>query len=369
MNVLILANSGMGLYKFRKELLETLITEKYKVIVSFPEDEYKQKIESLGCQFVNTEIDRRGINPIKDLKLLLKYYSILNHVKPNIILSYTIKPNIYGGIMSRILGYRYLPNITGTGTAIEGGGLLSKLSILMYKISLVNSDTVFFQNTNNLKFFVQKGIVRQKKTILLPGSGVNIADYSYLPYPVDDSKIKVLYIGRILKSKGINELLEAIKIITSKYINVSFDIVGFCDEDYEEILQKYQNDGLLTFHGQQNDVIPYIRKSHAVVLPTYHEGMSNVLLESAASGRPVLASKIPGCEETFDEGVSGIGFEAKSTKSLVRSLEQFIHLRYEDKLEMGINGRKKIEREFNRKIIIDAYSKKIKNILEESNND
>ena len=362
MKVLVLANFGMGLYKFRKELLEKMVNDGYQVTVSFPKDEYSELIEDLGCKFVSTDVDRRGKNPFNDLKLLKNYFELLREIKPNVVLTYTIKPNIYGGIMSSILKYPYLPNITGTGSAIQEGGLLSKLSLNLYKVGIRKASGVFFQNKDNLDFFIKKGIVSQENSIQLPGSGVNITDYDYLPYPMKDSEIRILYIGRILRSKGINELLEAITIIKEKHKNVKFDIVGFCDEDYEKKLKEYENDNMLTFHGQQSDVIPYIKKSHAVVLPSYHEGMSNVLLESAASGRPLLASNVPGCQETFDEGVSGFGFEAMDTTSLVEAIDKFIELPYEEKRKMGINGKKKIENEFNRQIIIDAYSEMISSI-------
>lgn len=361
MKVLVLANFGMGLYKFRKELLEALVRDKHYVIVSFPEDEYVKIIEDIGCQFENTEVDRRGKNPLKDLKLLWNYYKLIKKYKPDVILTYTIKPNIYGGLISSIFNSRYFPNITGSGNAIEGGGITSYLTVKMYKHALKQAEKVFFQNKSNRDYFEKNKLVDREQPILIPGSGVNINQYNYLEYPAPDDKVRFLYIGRILKSKGIEELLIAIKFIKEKYNNVEFDVVGFCEERYEDILNEYHNQKLLTFHGQQTDIIPFIKDCNAIVQPSYHEGMSNVLLESAASGRPILASDIPGCRETFDEGVSGLGFEARNATSLINTLERFITLSHPDKVAMGRKGREKIKKDFNRDIIVNAYTREINN--------
>lgn len=365
MRVLVLSNFGMGLYKFRKEILETLVQDNHEVIASFPEDEFVKPIIELGCQFKHIDLDRRGMNPLKDLKLIFNYIKLIKRVKPDIVLTYTIKPNIYAGILSLIFDYKYFPNITGAGNSIENGGVLSILTTNLYKYALKNAEKVFFQNQYNLNYFQQKKLINKMQPILLPGSGVNTDNFSYQKYPSADKDIRILYIGRILKDKGINELLEAIKYIKPRYPSLHFDIIGFCDEKYEEILQEFDEKGLLKFHGQQNNVVPFIENCHAIIQPSYHEGMSNVLLESASSGRPILASNVPGCQETFDEGISGIGFEAKNTQSLIESLERFIQLPYELKVEMGQQGRRKIIREFNREIIIKSYRDEINKFTEE----
>jgi galacturonosyltransferase len=358
MKVLVLANFGMGLHNFRKELLQELIDLKHEVYVSLPYDEYVPLLTNFGCKYIPTNVDRRGTNLITDLKLLFSYIDNIKKVKPDIVLTYTIKPNIYGGIACRITNTPYLTNITGLGTAVENRNLMQVVTLNLYKVALRQAKCVFFQNEPHRKFFSEKKIVESNVEIL-PGSGVNLQEYKLLNYPENDGIIKFLYIGRIMKAKGIDELIVAAKDIKQKYDNVEFELVGFCEEEYLEQLNELHNLGIIRFHGQQTNVKSYLERSHATILPSYHEGTSNVLLESAASGRPILASNVTGCRETFDENTSGFGFEAKDTESLKEAIIKFMKLPYEEKKKMGLEGRKKIKREYDRKIVIDAYLNQI----------
>lgn len=361
MRILVLANFGMGLFNFRKELLEELISRNNEVYISLPYDEYVPKLESLGCKFVVTNLDRRGTNPITDLKLLLDYINIIKRIKPDVVLSYTIKPNVYGGIACRITKTPYMTNITGLGTAVENEGLIQKITLGLYRIGLKKASCVFFQNENNREFFTEKRIVKNN-TRLVPGSGVNIERHNLEEYPDDNETIRFLFIGRIMKAKGIEELFEAAKKVKEIYPYVQFDLVGGSEEDYVQQLVELNKLGIINYHGQQDDVHSFIKKSQATILPSYHEGTANVLLESASSGRPVLASRVPGCIETFDKDISGFCFEVRSVDSLVEAIIKFIHLPYDQRKEMGIAGRRKMEKEYNRKIVINAYLDKIDNL-------
>jgi len=358
MKVLVLSNFGMGLYKFRKELLQELIMQGHDVIVSLPYDEYVPLLENLGCEYIEAYVDRRGTNPISDMKLLFSYIKIINKIKPDIVLTYTIKPNVYGGIACRITKTPYLPNITGLGTAVENEGIMQKITLNLYKIALKNAECIFFQNEPNRQFFIDRGIIKNKSKVI-PGSGVNLEQHRFEDYPNDKESIRLLFIGRIMKAKGIDELLEAAKRIKESHKFVEFHFVGFCEEGYSEELRELNDSGIIFYHGQQDDVHEYIKASHATILPSYHEGTSNVLLESASTGRPILASNVTGCKETFDEGISGIGFEAKSVKSLIDAIQKFLDLPYEKKRQMGIAGRKKMEQEYDRKIVTNAYLEQI----------
>jgi galacturonosyltransferase len=362
MKILILANFGMGLYKFRKELLEELISQDNEVYISLPNDEYVPKLEKLGCKFIETHVDRRGTNPIRDLLLLFFYKNLISSLKPDVVLTYTIKPNVYGGIACKITKIPYIANVTGLGTSVENEGLIKKITLALYKLGLNKASCVFFQNEANRKFFIDKNIVKVK-TNLIPGSGVNLEQYVFEEYPSSDEKIKFLFIGRIMKAKGIEELLGAAKEVRQKYPNVQIDLVGSYEEDYTQQIDELEKLGIVNYHGKQEDVHEYIKKAHAAILPSYHEGIANVLLESASSGRPILASKVPGCIETFDEGVSGMGFEVKNVDSLVEAIVKFIMLPHDQKKAMGIAGRSKMEREFDRSIVINAYIEEIKNIM------
>ncbi|HOA82196.1 MAG TPA: glycosyltransferase, partial [Defluviitaleaceae bacterium] len=205
------------------------------------------------------------------------------------------------------------------------------------------------------------------KTRLTPGSGVNLKYHCFEEYPDSDNIIKFLFIGRIMKDKGIDELLEAAQKVKCMYPNVQFDLVGYCEENYTKRLSDFENRGIIKYHGQQDDVHSFIKGAHAIIHPSYHEGMANVLLEAASTGRPVLASNIPGCRETFDEGVTGYGFEVRNTSALVNTIEKFIKLPYEDKKQMGIAGRVKVEHEFDRQIVVDCYMEEIGEILSRQN--
>lgn len=358
MRILVLSNFALGLYKFRKELLEILCKEN-DVYIALPDGEFIPELKELGCNFIPFEFNRRGINPISDLIQIKRYISLIKNYAPDVVLTYTIKPNVYGGIACIMTKTPYIANVTGLGTSIENGGLLGFISTTLYKIGLKKANCVFFQNKNNKELFEKKEIFNGKDR-LIPGSGVNLDNHNLEEYPTCENQIGFLFIGRIMRDKGINELLQAIEIIHSKYPSVTLDIVGGCDEDYEHILNEKVKSGFIKYHGQQNDVHTFIKTAHCTVLPSYHEGLANVMLESASTGRPVITSRVPGCLETFDEGITGFGCDVKSVESLVSAMEKFIDLPFDEKREMGLNGRKKVEKEFDRKIVINAYLNEIK---------
>ncbi|MEC2159787.1 glycosyltransferase family 4 protein [Virgibacillus halodenitrificans] len=366
MKILVLANFGMGLYNFRKELLEELIKQDNEVYISLPDDEYVPNLEKIGCKFINTHLERRGTNPLTDFKLMLDYVGIIKRIRPDVVLTYTIKPNVYGGIACSITKTPYITNITGLGTSVENKGIIQKLTLMLYRLGLKKASCVFFQNKTNRMFFKNNRIV-ERKTRLIPGSGVNLQQHRFEEYPLSNDKIRFLFIGRIMKAKGIEELLEAAKLVKKKYPNVQFDLIGGTEENYNEEIDKLEKLDIINYHGQQDDVHSFIKKSHATILPSYHEGLANVLLESASSGRPVLASRVPGCIETYEDGLTGFGFEAMNVGSLVEAITKFINLPYDEKREMGISGRRKIENEFDRNIVINAYLQEINMITVKEN--
>ena len=358
--ILILANNDVGLYKFRKELIEELL-KNYKVYISLPYGEFVPELIKLGCDFFDTKINRRGINPIADFKLMLEYRNILKKIKPDVVLTYTIKPNVYGGMMCRFMNVPYIANITGLGTAVENDGALQKLTLFLYKMGLKKASCVFFQNKENADFFNMKGIIKGKQK-LIPGSGVNLEHYQVLSYP-NDEVINFMFISRVMKQKGIDQYLDAARFIKSKYPNTEFHILGFCEDAYEDKINEMQNEGIIQYHGMQNDVREFHKISHCTIHPTYYpEGMSNVLLESAACGRPIITTNRSGCKEIVDDGINGFIVEEQNSKDLIDKIEKFLNLSYEEKRQMGLAGRKKVEKEFDRKIVIDAYMKEIKKL-------
>ena len=364
MRILILTNSDMGLYRFRKELLQELIhpgtiiaerkTLSCEVIIAVPQGAYISQLERIGCKVIKTPIDRRGMNILKDLKLVYQYTGIINRVKPDVVLTYTIKPNIYGGILCGLKRISYIPNITGLGTSIENEDFMSKVILLMYKIGLRSAKRVFFQNVMNKKYFIEKRIV--KSGTLLPGSGVNLDENNFESYPEETGDLRFLFVGRIMRNKGISEFLDCAEYIKKKYKFTHFDILGdFEEEEYRPRIEKLHREGVICYYGQQDDVHSFMKTHHATILPSYHEGLSNVLLESAATGRPVIATKIPGCQEVFVDGLTGIGFRPKDQEALIKAVEKFILLPYAQKKQMGNEARKKVLKEYDRKQVIVAY--------------
>ena len=360
--ILILANLDMGLYNFRKELLQSLLDQGYEVYISLPMGERISDMEAMGCKFLETPVDRRGMNPVADLKLFFTYRKLLKTIQPDVVLTYTIKPNIYGGLACRMAKVPYLSNITGLGSAIHNGGLVAKMLLMLYRMSAKYASCLFFQNSQNQEFFREKGAI-SKNSVLLPGSGVNIKEYTYENYPQKEVPLSFLFIGRLMRDKGVGELLEAARNIRKDHPEVTFDLVGFCEEEYQETFEKLNEGNVVNALGQQKNVREFIISHSATVLPSYHEGTANVLLESASSGRPCIASKIPGCMELIDHGVTGYVCTPKDAADLEKTLRQFIALSYEEKRQMGVLGRLKMEREYDRKIIIEHYLREIGKVL------
>ena len=361
-NILVLTNSITGLHTFRKEVMKAIVEARFQLYISAPgsENDCVQYFKEIGCKIIKTNLKRRGMNPIADFKLMLNYRRIVKRLKPIAVLSYTIKPNIYGGMACRLCGVPQLANVTGLGDAIENGGWLQKLTTMLYTIGIGKARQIFFQNATNRNFFIRIGIA-DERSIQLPGSGVNLLHHVYQGYP-EDGITKFLYISRVIKDKGAGEFLEMAEIIKAKYPKTEFQIVGWIGDDYKDRVDDLVNKGILSFLGSTSDVRPYLKRAHCTILPSYHEGMSNVNLESAANGRPVITTNVPGCRETVEDGVTGFLVEPRSTQSLADAVERFINLPFEQKVLMGKEGRRKVEREFDRQIVVDAYLNEIEKI-------
>lgn len=351
MKVMILANNDVGLYQFRKELIEELLKE-HEVVISLPYGDFVKPLEDIGCKFVDTPVDRRGINPIKDLRLFFKYWKILKQEKPDLVITYTIKPNVYGGCACRFMKIPYAVNITGLGTAFENGGMLKKIVTVMNKVGCKKAKVVFFENEGNRQIFIQEKIVEESQTHRLNGAGVNLEKYEVAPYPGGE-KVKFLFMGRIMAEKGIDELFEAMQHLVSDGINCELHLLGFYEENYKEKIEKYAAEGWLHYYGYQKDVRPYIEESHCFVLPSWHEGMANTNLECAAMGRPVITSNIHGCLEAVSEGVSGFLCQRQDADDLYQVMKKFSMLSYDERKDMGLAGRKRMEDIFDKKKVVE----------------
>lgn len=356
--VLVLTNNIVGLHSFRKEVMKAIVDVGYELYISEPDDDERVKyFEGIGCHIIKTDFNRRGMNPLADLKLMLTYRKLIKHLKPKAVLTYTIKPNVYGGMACRLTRIPQIANVTGLGDAVENGGWLQKLTVTLYKIGIGKAKQVFFQNQANRDFCLSMGVANDK-SILLPGSGVNLLHHKYQEYP-EDGVIKFLFIARLLKDKGTDEFFEMASAVKEKYPQTEFQILGSIEGNYQQELNGLVSKGVLNYLGTTTDVRPLLAKVHCTILPSYHEGMSNVNLESAANGRPVITTNVPGCRETVDNGQTGILVEPKNSQSLIDGVERFLSLSYEQKKQMGIEGRKKVEKEFDRQLIVKEYLKAI----------
>lgn len=356
--VLILTNNTGGLHSFRFEVVKAIVDAGYQVFISVPDDNERVKyFERIGCEIVKTRFNRRGMNPLADLMLMLKYLRLIRKVKPMVVLTYTIKPNVYGGVVCRLCNIPQLANVTGLGDTIENGGWKQKLTIFLYKIGLGKAQKVFFQNKSNRDFCIKHHIASDD-SVLLPGSGVNFEHHLLQMYPKDGT-LKLLFIARLLKDKGIEEFFAMAREIKKKYPDTEFQILGKTEGYYLQQLDELVKEGIINYLGTTPDVRPYLGKVHCTVLPSYHEGMSNVNLESSSNGRPVITTDVPGCQETVDDGVTGFLVKPRDADDLTSKVEKFILLPYEQKVQMGLAARKKMEREFDRNIVIQAYLKEI----------
>ena len=368
--IAILANDTTYTYNLRGAIIKELINNKYDVYIVSKVLKFNDELKKMGCNIIDLNVGRHGKNPFNDIILFKEYKKILKGLKPDIVLSYNIKPNVYGGLACRKLNIKYMPNITGLGTALEYPGKLQKITIFLHKIGLKKANTVFFQNQENLDFFTKHKILSNKtKTVLLPGSGVDLERHKLLDYPKDNI-IKFLYIARIMKEKGIDIYLDTAKYIKNKYPNTEFHICGYCDDDkYNEILKQYQKDNIVIYHGEQKDMIPFFKMAHCIVHPSYYpEGMSNVLLEAAAHGRPIICTDRSGCRETVDDNITGYIVPIKDTDKMISAVEKILNMSNNERKEMGLNGRKKIEKEFDRNIVVNKYIKEIQNYFYKKKN-
>lgn len=351
MQILILANHSGGLYDFRKDLIAELKTHA-SVAVAVPHNDRWDELNGLADRVIELSIERRGMNPLHDGKLFSQYRAILKEIKPDLVLTYTIKPNIYGGLACRMAHIPYAVNITGLGSAIENGGWLKKFVLALYRPALKGARVVFFENVGNRDTLAATGVVPKGRDVVLHGAGVNLEDYPCQPYP-QEGPVRFLFVGRVMHEKGVDELFAAAKRMKQQYgEQVEFHMVGSFEEAYKPVMDQLEQAGVVKYHGYQSDMKPFYAMASCVALPSYHEGMSNVLLEAAASGRPLITSDIPGCREAVEDGVSGYLCPAKDADALYEAMRRFAALPVEQRSQMGRFGRERMEQQFSKTAVV-----------------
>ena len=349
--ILILTNHSYMLYRFRKELIQTLMQD-HEVVLSMPFVGHEEDFMAMGLRCIETEVDRRGIDPRRDLKLFAFYRKLLKAEQPDMVITYSIKPNIYGGWACMLAGVPYCTNVQGLGTAFQKKGL-AQIVTVMYRTALLKAKTVFFENQGNANEFLSRHIIPERKVTVLNGAGINLDAYKTQPYPEND-QVRFLFLSRLMAEKGVGELLTATKRLHDELGDrVALDLVGFYEDDAcqaqaEALIQE----GIAVFHGFQPEPRPFYANADCVVLASYHEGMSNVLLEASATGRPIITSNICGCREAVDEGVSGLLCTVKDADSLYEQMKKMALLPRSERERMGLAARSKMERQFDKNIVV-----------------
>jgi len=360
--VVIISNSSWNIINFRKGVVLSLIDHGYDAIVVAPKDKFVSDLQGLGCSYLNVSIDNKGINPLYDLYLILQYLNIFRNVKPDVILSYTVKPNIYGSIAASVFSIPIVSNISGLGTAFIRGGVLGKIVSILYKFSLKKSKRVFFQNNDDKELFLRNKLVSGTQVDTLPGSGVNLEYFKVKQKTVvgRSSKFVFLLIARLIWDKGIQEYIDAIRLIKEYNLDVRFQILGFLDVKNATAVSRdnidlWVSEGIVEYLGVAEDVRPFIEMADCVVLPSYREGVPKTLLEAAAMGKPIIATDVEGCRDVVDNNINGYLCNVRDYQDLASKMGNMANLNNEKIKSMGDNSRKKMEFEFNERFVIDKY--------------
>lgn len=370
--IVITYNTCHYIYMFRLNLIHKLQEAGYDVIAVAPYDEYSDQLAIEGVKHISISIDNKGTSPLADLKLIRNLYVIYKEIKPDIILQYTIKPNIYGSIAARLTGIPVIGNITGLGTVFLNEGLLQKITKMLYKVSFKRVEKIFFQNTYDKQLFLDNDLVDKLKVDLLPGSGIDTKKFIPQTDVQENNKFIFLLIARIIRDKGIIEYVEASKLLKTKYNNVEFQLLGQLGAinkstiDNEEV-KNWQKKGIINYLGSVDDVRSYIAQANCIVLPSYREGTSKTLLEAASMAKPIVTTDVPGCNNVVNDGVNGFLCKVKDSVDLAAKMEIMINLPEDERETMGKNGRQKMINEFEEEIVIQKYLEAIEIILNKVN--
>lgn len=371
--ILITANTSWFILNFKSGLIKELQRFGYQVIAVAPRDEYSQILENMGCAYYDIEINNQGTNPFEDLLLVYKFYKLFIKIKPDILLPHTIKPNLYGTLAARFSMIPVINTITGLGTVFLNDRLSSKIARLLYRISLKSSVKVFFENSYDRQLFIDKKLVCIQKTDIIAGSGIDTEKFKPLQSEKqDEGTVKFLFIARLVKDKGLLEFVDAVRVICAQkdhyqvipefYILGSF-YPGNPTAITEEEMHQWEEEGIVTYLGVSYDVQSVINEYDCIVLPSYREGLSRVLLEAASMAKPIVTTDVPGCKDVVDDRVNGYLCNVKDSDSLAEQMGKMILLSNKERKEMGRRGRKKVITEFDERLVISKYHNAIKNIL------
>lgn len=371
MKIIICLNTAWNLLNFRAGLIRALVAQGYEVLAVAPDDSYAPRLAALGCRFVPLPMDNQGTHPGRDAVLLGRFVRLLMRERPDVYLGYTVKPNVYGSLAARLLGIPVVNNIAGLGAVFIREGWLVRVVRKLYSVALARSTKVFFQNDDDRQLFISGGLVRAEVTDLLPGSGIDLARFSVVPLGATDGterKFRFLLIARMLWDKGVGEYVDAAKLIHERWPQAECCLLGFVDAQNPTAIsgsemEAWVAQGVVNYLGVSDDVRIEIAAADCIVLPSYREGTPRTLLEAAAMGRPIITTDAVGCREVVDDGHNGYLCTVRDAGDLAEKMERMLSLTHEQRSEMGLRGREKMETEFDEQIVIRKYLAAIDDIL------
>ena len=355
------ANCAWNIVNFRKPIVEALVANGWRVVAAAPPDGHEARVAELGAEYVPIDMKPGSASPWQDIRLFFAYLSLFRQSRPCAFLGFTIKPNIYGSMAARLLGIRTINNISGLGTAFIRPGLLSRVVSGLYRLALARSSKVFFQNRHDRDLFIRQGLVRTAQAQVIPGSGIDPSHF--VPAPIRDlgnGPFRFLFIGRLLRDKGLVEYADAARTLRSVWPEVEFGILGSAGSDNPTAVpisevKRWQREGIVNWFGETDDVRPFLAQADCIVLPSYREGLPRSLLEAAASARPMIATDVPGCNDVVEPGVTGMLCGARSATSLAAVMDQMLRVSRDERTAMGDRARSKVEREFDQSLVVKAY--------------
>lgn len=378
--VLIVLNSAWNLLNFRSGLIKALIDKGHEVVLAAPQDEHVPALQALGASFVNLPMRAHGINPFADLKLLWCMVVLFTSIKPAVVLAYTAKPNIYGGLAGRIVSIPVINNIAGLGSVFIKGGWVASVLTKLYRLALSRSYCVFFQNPDDRLQFIDRGLVRVEKANLVPGSGINLYQFQVAPLPCmqdshlpfEERRFVFLLVARLLRDKGVIEYVEAARQLKPLYPRAEFALLGSRDLENpnaipDKLFNSWRSDGLVSHWGTSSDVRIELARTDCVVLPSYREGTPRSLLEAAAMGRPLIATDVPGCREVVHSGLNGLLCDPRDSKSLAIQMEKILNMTPEKLQKFTHASRELVQEKFDENLVIEAYLKVLENITQKLN--
>ena len=360
---MICANTAWNLANFRGPVIASLVADGHRVIAAAARDGSESRLLELGAEFRGLPVQSSGRNPVADLRLLLSIARLLAAEPSAQLMTFTIKPNIYGTLAARMTGNPALATISGLGSAFLAGGRVGRLIDRLYGLALGGAQAVFFQNDEDRDLFLERALVRPAQVRRVPGSGVDLAGFPVSSHPGGESPV-FLFVGRLLLDKGIREFADAARLVRESGHKAEFRILGECGVDnpsavpFSEV-ERWAADGTIRYLGPTDDVRPAIADSDCIVLPSYREGVPRSLLEGAAMCRPLIATDVPGCRDVVDHGINGYLCEARSAPALADAVRRMIALPPAERQAMGVRGRAKVEKEFGVERVVAAYRREL----------